>query len=164
MSDIAELYARYSGDVYRFGLWLSGDPALAQDIVSETFLRVWSARDDIRLTTVKGYLFAIARNFFLHERRRTRRQEPLSDGSDEQVDGSPGAAESLENRDRLGAVLRALADLPEADRSAVWMRAEGIAYSEIAAALGISVGAAKVKVHRARSRLARLGTTERREK
>lgn len=154
MSDIADLYARYSEDVYRFGLWLSGDPALAQDIVSETFLRVWSAPDDLRLTTVKAYLFAIARNLFLHERRRTRRLETLPE---EHVDAAPGAAEAAESRGRLAAVVRALEDLPEADRSAVWMRAEGIPYAEIAAALGISVGSAKVKVHRARLRLARLG-------
>jgi RNA polymerase sigma-70 factor (ECF subfamily) len=161
MSEVAELYDRYSADVYRFSLWLCGDPALAQDITSETFLRVWSARDDLRLATVKAYLFAIARNLYLHERRWIRRQEPLPE---ERTDGSPGAETALESRARLAAVIRALADLPEADRSAVWMRAEGIAYAEIAAALGISEGTAKVRVHRARARLARLEPGERREK
>lgn len=49
----------------------------------------------------------------------------------------------------------ALARLPEVDRAAVLMRAdEGLAYEEIAAALGISVASAKVKVHRARLKLA----------
>ena len=52
-------------------------------------------------------------------------------------------------------MLAALARLPEIDRAAVLMRAdEGVPYEEIAAALGISTVAAKVKVHRARLKLA----------
>jgi RNA polymerase sigma-70 factor (ECF subfamily) len=52
-------------------------------------------------------------------------------------------------------VLTALARLPEIDRAAVLMRADGgLPYEEIAAALQVSVAAAKVKVHRARLKLA----------
>jgi RNA polymerase sigma-70 factor (ECF subfamily) len=48
-----------------------------------------------------------------------------------------------------------LADLPEVDRAALLMRAVGqLSYEETAAALGLSVGAARVRVHRARARLA----------
>jgi RNA polymerase sigma-70 factor (ECF subfamily) len=51
--------------------------------------------------------------------------------------------------------METLAGLPEVDRAAVLMRAdEGLAYEEIAMALGISVASAKVKVHRARLKLA----------
>jgi len=49
-------------------LFLSGDAALADDILSETFIRLWYARGRVDLTTVNGYLFAIARNLFLAER------------------------------------------------------------------------------------------------
>ena len=153
MTDLEEFYARYSGDVYRFAHSLTGNRAEAQDIVSETFLRVWSARDDIRLATVKAYLFAIARNLFLHERRRPRSQEHLDE---EWQDGAPGPARSAEGRQRLSAALAALQELPETDRSAVLLRAEGVSYEEISAVLGVSVGSAKVKVHRARVRLARI--------
>ncbi len=52
-------------------------------------------------------------------------------------------------------MLTALSSLPEIDRTAVLMRAdEALPYEDIANVLGISVGAAKVKVHRARLRLA----------
>lgn len=155
MTDLAELYDRYSQDVYRFALSLSGSRADAQDIVSETFLRVWSARDDLRLTTVKSYLFAIARNLFLHERRRTRPDELVAG---EWADGAPGPARSAEGRQELSAALAALQELPEADRSAVLLRAEGLTYEEISAVLGVPIGSARVKVHRARVRLARIRT------
>ena len=55
----------------------------------------------------------------------------------------------------LQAVLAALQTLPEVDRAAVLLRAEeGMSYDEVAATLGISAVAARVKVHRARLKLA----------
>jgi DNA-directed RNA polymerase specialized sigma24 family protein len=46
---------------------------VADDILSETFIRLWHARDRVHLTTVKSYLLAIARNLFLADRRLARR-------------------------------------------------------------------------------------------
>ena len=57
-----ELYSRYSEDVYRFAHWLSGNPEVARDITSETFIRALTALEEPRMETVKAYLFAIARN------------------------------------------------------------------------------------------------------
>ena len=79
MVDFSELYRTHAGDVHRFALFLSGDPALADDIVSETFIRLWHARRRVDLTTVKGYLLAIARNLFIAEWRHARRMTALDD-------------------------------------------------------------------------------------
>ena len=65
--NIETLYQSYSRDVFRFALYLSGNWEDAEDITAETFVRAWVAEDSIRLATVKGYLFAIARNLFLHD-------------------------------------------------------------------------------------------------
>jgi RNA polymerase sigma-70 factor (ECF subfamily) len=150
--DFSGLYRAHARDVHRFALYLSGDPALAEDIVSETFIRLWNARARVDLATVKGYLFAIARNLFLQERRGARR----TTGLDEQMaDPQPGPDDQLRVRSELGAVLAALQALPEIDRAAVSMRTdEELPYEEIGRILGISAGAAKVKVHRARLKLA----------
>ena len=146
------LYRAYARDVQRFALFLSGDPALADDIVSETFVRAWHARARLDLATVKGYLFAIARNLYLKQRQRARRMAPLAE---DLSDGLPDPQERLDARRDLHVVLTALQGLPEADRAAVLMRADdGTSYQEIARALGISVSSAKVKVHRARLTLA----------
>jgi DNA-directed RNA polymerase specialized sigma24 family protein len=68
-----------------------------------------------------------------------------------------------EARDELAWVLRALEQFPEADRAALLMRAdEGLSYEEIAAALGMPVATVKVKVYRARLKLAQLREGERR--
>jgi len=70
------------------------------------------------------------------------------------VDPRANALERLEQKEELEAVLAGLQELPENDRAALLMRAlDGMSYEEIAAALNITVTAAKVKVHRARGRL-----------
>lgn len=150
--DFAALYREYARDVHRFALYLSGDAALADDLVSEVFVRVWTARDRVDLTTVRGYLFAIVRNLFLKDRRYQGRRVPL----DERMAADEADPEHrASDRSDLQAVLAALGKLPEIDRAALLMRAdEGLPYEEIAAALGISTPAAKVKVHRSRLKLA----------
>jgi RNA polymerase sigma-70 factor (ECF subfamily) len=151
MTSFHELFEKHARDVYRFVLYLSGDPALADDVTSETFIRVWSSAEPVRLATVKAYLLTIARNLCLMERRRSSRGQ----GLDETVlDSRPGVARQVEAKDELDRVLRALQEFPEVDRAALLMRAdEGLSYEEIAVALGLPIATAKVKVHRARLRL-----------
>ncbi|HTS32309.1 MAG TPA: RNA polymerase sigma factor [Bryobacteraceae bacterium] len=154
MTGFHELYERYSRDVYRFALYLSGDPALADDVTSETFIRVWSSPEPVRMATVKGYLLTIARNVWLMERRRGLRRQDL----DEDIaDKRRTVLRHLEVKEDLARVLRALQEFPEEDRAALLMRAdEGLAYEEIASTLGLPVATVKVKVHRARLKLARI--------
>jgi RNA polymerase sigma-70 factor (ECF subfamily) len=152
LTDFAGLYRDHAAAVHRFAVYLSGDPPLADDLVSEAFVRVWTARERLELTTVRGYLFAIVRNLLLQHLQRERRHAPL----DERIaDMRPDPEVRASDQGRLEAVLGALRDLPEVDRAAVLMRADDqLPYQEIAAALHISVAAAKVKVHRARLKLA----------
>ena len=153
---IEELYRRYARDVFRFAFWLSGDRAAADDLTSETFVRAWASGNELRLATVKGYLFTIARNLFLQQRRRAGRHRAEAPAP-ELPDPAPGPDRSAQSRGELRRTLAALSTIPEAERSALLMRAEhGLAYAEIGRVLGISAGAARVRVHRARLKLASL--------
>jgi RNA polymerase sigma-70 factor (ECF subfamily) len=153
MTDFSALYQKHAADVFRFALYLSGNQGEAEDITSETFVRVWTSAVHVEMATVRGLLFAIARNIFLQGLRRSRRHSGLDDSL---PDRSPGPHERAQHRAELDAVLERLQRLPEVDRAAVLMRAlEGAPYEEIARALGISLAAAKVKVHRARLSLAK---------
>ena len=148
---MADLYRRYSGDVRRFVTFLSGDPAEAEDVTAETFLRVWSTRSELRMPTVRSYLFTIARHLYL-DRRRGRPE--TSNVEDRFADPAPLPDTVALKRRELKAVMAAVRRLPEVDRAALLMRGvEGMSYEEIAASLGLGVSAAKVKVHRARRRL-----------
>ena len=151
-ADFAGIYDAHARDLRRFALYLSGDAALADDLVSEAFVRAWTAWERVELPTVRAYLFTIVRNLFLHHLRDERRHAPLDP---EALDGRPDPEERASHQRELAIVVAALGTLPEVDRSALLMRAdEQVSYEEISAALGITVTAAKVKVHRARLKLA----------
>ncbi len=154
MDALSWLYENYGDDVYRFVLYLSGDAALAEDITSEVFLRVWDAPEPPRSATARAYLHVIARNLFLNEIRRRSRHPAL----DEQTaDPAPGPERSAENGSALTAVLQGLQCLPEVDRAALLMRAlHQLSYEEIGSVLHLTPVAARVKVHRARLKLAHL--------
>jgi len=152
--DFGGLYERHAADVYRFALYLTGNRADADEIASETFVRAWIASGSIRTATIKAYLFSIARNLHVERlRRRARHGEMPADVRDR----APGPEVVAEGRSELSAVLSALQAMSEIDRAAVLMRAEGVAYDEIGRALGLTSAAARVKVHRARLRLAEQG-------
>lgn len=148
----SSVYRAHANDLRRFAVYLSGNTAVADDLVAEAFVRAWTVRDRIEFSTVRGYLFAIVRNLYLQDRRREQRGQPLDDAL---IDGGPRPDTQASDSDELRVVLAALALLPEIDRAAVLMRADdGLPYEDIAAALGISVTSAKVRVHRARLKLA----------
>jgi RNA polymerase sigma-70 factor (ECF subfamily) len=151
MTEIEDLYKRYGGDVRRFALYLCGDMAMADEITSDTFVRAWMASDRIRQPTVKSYLFTIARNAYTDLLRRAARHTQLVENMpDTRISPQTQVEQSAEVR----LVLAALQQLPEMDRTVLLMRAlDGMPYEEIAETLGISVVAAKVKVHRARLKL-----------
>lgn len=152
LADFAGIYEAHARDLRRFALYLSGDAALADDLVSEAFVRAWTAWERVELPTVRAYLFTIVRNLFLHHVRAERRRAPLDPAV---VDERPGPETRASDQRDLAVVIAALRTLPEIDRAALLMRAdEQVSYEEISAALGITVSAAKVKVHRARLKLA----------
>jgi RNA polymerase sigma-70 factor (ECF subfamily) len=111
---------------------------------------LWTAPGPITLATVKAYLFTIARHLYIDRCRAASRLVELDPALPSPV---PSAEDRAAAQSDVARVRRALKDLPEADRTALLMRANGISYDDIARALGASVGAIKVRVHRARKRL-----------
>lgn len=159
--DFESLYKKYAPAVRRFALFLCGNGALADDITSETFLRVWLTRGRIRELTVQSYLFAVARNVYRDWQRRGWRN---AEQDERLVHQGPDVQEHLEHKEKLASVLAELQDLPEIDRAALLMRSlDGMSYEEIAAALSVTVTAARVKVHRARARLIAVRNPNRKE-
>ncbi|MEZ5294009.1 MAG: RNA polymerase sigma factor [Vicinamibacterales bacterium] len=152
MDELASLYARHHADVRRFALFLTGDPAQADDLTSETFIRAWAARDRVAASSVRAYLMTITRNLWRDHHRRHRRLLPLDAATGEAVARGPEAEAGW----RLREVRQALAAAAPADRRALLLHAEGWSYLDIAARLGISLGAVKSRIHRARAVLGRL--------
>jgi RNA polymerase sigma-70 factor (ECF subfamily) len=154
----AALVRAHQDEVYSLARRLVRDPHLAADIAQEVFIRAWKAlpnfRGDARLST---WLHRITVNTAWTHRQRARRHAGVSIDELSDLPATGGhpeeAGEILELRGRLR---RALDRLPGSQRQVVVMKdIYGWSHSEIADTMGISVTAAKVRLHRARARLAR---------
>ena len=147
-----QLYEQYAPDVYRFALWLAKDRAEAEDITAETFVRAWASRERLEATTLKGYLFTIARHLYF---RRWADGQRTAELEEDWADNTPSPEQMTAVRGELSATLSAVAQLPELDRTALLLFSQyELPYAEIGRILGISPSAAKVRVHRARLKLA----------
>lgn len=147
--DFSEIYERYALDVHRFSLYLSGNHALAEDL-SEPFVHAFCGSSKLRVDTVKAYLFAIARNLYRDGVKRQRKQAPMGEAP-EHADLAPLADRTLEGRQTLSVVLKAIQRLPEPQREALVLSVDSeLRYDQIGAILGCSVADVKVRIHRAR--------------
>jgi RNA polymerase sigma-70 factor, ECF subfamily len=158
MTDFEALYARYCRDVHRFALYLCGNSAEADDIAAETFARAWSGSGEVRAVSAKAYLFTIARNYYLEGLRHRMWESPLNV---DMPDSNRDLHADAESRIELERVLAALRQFPEIDRTVLLLRVqEGMPYREIADTVCLSLAAVKVKIHRARLRLAQWRTSQ----
>ncbi len=158
------LFERWAGRLLRYLERMLREPATAEELVQESFLRVYRAREryepEARFST---WLYRIATNLALNELRRPRRRDPHDslDAEDAQplAEVQPATDDVVHAR-RLGEdVEAALGALPERQRLALWLSAvEGQSYAEVARALDVTEKAVKALVHRARVALvAQLG-------
>ena len=144
------LVRAYSADLYRFIYWLSRDRCVAEDMVQETFAKVWKAWHQLRdETAVKAWLFKIARNEYM---RTFQRKRIVADVDIEDVE--IGVDHNIS--DEL-AMRQAVASLPESYREPLLLQVlGGLSCSEIAEELGITDGAAMTRLTRARQALRKL--------
>jgi RNA polymerase sigma factor (sigma-70 family) len=143
-----EIVRRYGGALRRYTAGIVG--GRAEDVTQDAFSKALLAlrRDGVEID-LRPWLFRIARNTALNDLRdNPRAPEQLAE---ELVHGGSSPAETVERREELAELIRRLRALPDSQRAAIVMRElEGLGHDEIAAALGISGGAARQAIHRAR--------------
>jgi len=143
-----EIVRRYGGALRRYTAGIVG--GRAEDVTQDAFSKALLAlRRDGAEIDLRPWLFRIARNTALNDLRdNPRAPEQLAE---ELVRGESNPAETVERREELAELIRRLRALPDSQRAAIVMRElEGLGHDEIAAALGISGGAARQAIHRAR--------------
>ena len=135
-----------------YALSLCRNPGLADDLVQDTMLKAWEHRAQYQQGTVlRAWMFAILRNKYLDDRRRSWRSCPLD------ADLAENTLHAISDPDSILAldeVRRGMAELPGEQRQAlVLIGAGGFGYDEAAGICGASVGTIKSRTHRARARL-----------
>lgn len=140
---LAELYRRYARRVYEVGLRLLGDRALAEELVQESFLRLWQTADrfDPGRGSVAGYLFTLARRLAIDLWRRpsSRPFDPETTAAGTAPDGAEVVLTRL-------VVDQALASLSPAHREVLVLSYRGdLTQPQIADILGVPLGTVKTR-------------------
>src|SRR6516162_3507375 len=154
----------FMGQLYPAALRMTKNASDAEDLVQETIAKAYAAFHQFRPgTNLKAWLHRILANTFINtyrKRRREPRQASSGDFQEWQLPADPLAPQArsaeAEALDRLAdsEILRALRDLPEEFRVAVYLAdIEGYAYKEIAEIMGTPIGTVMSRLHRGRGRL-----------
>ncbi|WP_157219285.1 sigma-70 family RNA polymerase sigma factor [Flavisphingomonas formosensis] len=141
--------ARVIPHLRAFGRSLSGNRDLADDLVQETLLKAWAARQRFQAgTNMRAWTFIILRNLFLSQMRRARFKGEWDEITASKLLAAPA---SQDRHIELADMQRALLHLPQPQREAlILVGAGGFAYEEAAEICGCAVGTIKSRVARAR--------------
>jgi RNA polymerase sigma factor (sigma-70 family) len=145
-----EIVRRYRRPLDRFAAAIVGGRSedVTQDAFSKALLALRGSENEIEL---RPWLYRIVRNTALNDLRDAA---PAAEELHEDLPGAPSAAVAAEHREELRDLMERVRALPEPQRAALVMRElEGLSHEEIAAALGVSGGAARQAIYRARSAL-----------
>jgi len=142
-----EIVRRYRRPLDRFAAAIVGGRSedVTQDAFSKALLALRGSEAEIEL---RPWLYRIVRNTALNDLRDA---PPATEELGEAVAGGRSAAAEAERREEIAELMERLRALPDPQRAAIVMRElEGLSHEEIAAALGVSGGAARQAIYRAR--------------
>ena len=151
-----EVIDRYQTEIYRYALHLTRDRMDADDLYQETLLKAYRAFGRLDGAAYhRAWLYRIATNTFLSDRRKQGRVACLDDEVVQVIPAAPiDHAAGLDARDALREVVDFIAALPPKQRAALTLRKyHELDYAEIAATLQSSEGAARASVYEALRKL-----------
>ncbi len=148
----AKMYEAYYMRVFSYAMTLAGDRHEAEEITQETFFRAFSKQSEFRGESDEmTWLCAIAKNFFLDEKRRRKKTEPMPEELPE-TERSP--EQKAMDKDASFRIHMALHGLEEPYREVFELRIFGeLHFREIGMIFGKTENWARVTYHRARLKL-----------
>lgn len=139
---LEELFRRLSEPVFRYVAGMVEDEATARDVTQETFLRLWSAREQLAdVESLEAYVFRAARNRVYNRARneRARRDRHSRVGPAAGSGGPAPPDEQLDARELRELLDRWIRELPDRQREALLLsRREELSHEEIGDVMGIS--------------------------
>jgi RNA polymerase sigma-70 factor, ECF subfamily len=167
-AQFAEQAMQYMGSLYSAALRMTRNPADAEDLVQETYLKAYRAFGTFKEgTNLKAWLYRILTNTYINSYRARRRRPEQTDldevedlylyrrlGGLEAANAGRSAEEQVLEHFTEGDVKEAVEALPEQFRMAVLLAdVEGFSYKEIADILDVPIGTVMSRLHRGRKAL-----------
>jgi RNA polymerase sigma-70 factor, ECF subfamily len=147
-----DLYRAHYGAVYSFAARRCARQE-AEDVAAETFFIAWRRLGEAP-AEIRPWLLGVARRVLANRRRSDQRRTELHLRIVNEASSRPPLPDPADVYSGRTALLQAFDALPDADREILLLVAwERLSPAEVAIALGISSGAARVRLHRARNRL-----------
>jgi RNA polymerase sigma-70 factor, ECF subfamily len=158
--EVMELHDQLRDALLRYALSLGVPLNDAEEVIQEVFLSLYRHLQLRRSrANLRGWLFRVTHNLGLKRLQVNRRWDAktISDWAlaHAQPDPSPNPEEEALSAQRQHRLLAVVQALPEADQCCLRLRAEGLRYREIAAVLGMSLGAVSISLTRSLARLIR---------
>lgn len=149
-----ELYDRFASRIYGLGIVMLGNESSAQDLVQDTFVKLWrtAERFDAARGKLETWVLLVARSLAIDAlRRRVLEARSLERvGIPAEASGEPGPEEAAEVMDLAERARRAMADLSPGQRAAIELAYFGGKTSaEVAELEGIPIGTAKTRIRTA---------------
>lgn len=148
-----ELFRQFQGRIYALCLRMLADPARAEDLTQESFVRAWQKLGSFRSRSAFGtWLHRLSVNVVLGELRSRKRWE----GRTAALEGAEPGIPAKPQRDPLAAIdlEQAIGELPPQARAVFVLHdIEGYKHREIAAMMDLAEGTCKAHLHRARTLL-----------
>ncbi|MBY0244123.1 MAG: sigma-70 family RNA polymerase sigma factor [Sphingobacteriaceae bacterium] len=149
-----QVFDSNSKKIYNLCFGYSGDPDVANDLLQETFLKVWQNLDKFRnKSLISTWIYRIAVNTCLTYLRVEKRL-PKDELSDNIIENK--AEEYSEKNEQIALLYKSISKLEENDRLIITMVLDELPYNEIAEISGISEGNLRVKIHRIKQKLTEL--------
>jgi RNA polymerase sigma-70 factor (ECF subfamily) len=152
---VIDLFEQFRNPLLRYVTSLGLTVHDGEEIIQEVFLALFRHLQLGRSRhNLRGWIFRVAHNLALKQRIVNNKAHALCD-LDEAVDAMPNPEEQAVSNQRLARMQAVLRVLPEQDRCCLSLRAEGLRYREIAATLGMSLGAVSIALTRSLARMGR---------
>ena len=139
--------------LFRLALRITLDSAEAEDVTSDTLIKVWNKREELRgVESIEAYCMTVCRNLALDRHEKKEAQNLSLEANEiDAADNSFTPDEQLERDEKLRKVHELFNQLPERQRTIMQLRdSEGRSYREIATIMGVSEEVVKVTLFRAR--------------
>ncbi|WP_256004698.1 MULTISPECIES: RNA polymerase sigma factor [Pedobacter] len=149
-----QIFDTNSKKIFHLCYGYTGDKDAANDLLQETFLKVWQNLEKFRnKSQISTWIYRIAVNTCLTYLRSEKRQ-----AKDELTDNiiETRAEEHSEKNEQIALLYQSIAKLEENDRFIITMVLDELPYAEIAEISGISEGNLRVKIHRIKQKLTEL--------